>query len=117
MAEASYRQALIDERRTSPKHTTTWGTFLRSRTGSRKPKQVCTGPYAIKPDYTEAHYNLGNALKEQGRLAEAEASYARALIIAPHYAKAHNNLGNVLKEQGRLAEAEVSLNMALSIRA
>ena len=26
---------------------------------------------SIKPDYSDAHYNMGNALKEQGRLEEA----------------------------------------------
>ena len=36
---------------------------------------------AIKPDYAEAHNNLGNALKELGRLDEAVASYRKALAM------------------------------------
>ena len=34
---------------------------------------------ALKPDHAEAHSNLGIALKEFGKLDEAEASYRQAL--------------------------------------
>ncbi len=53
----------------------------------------------------QAHFNLGNALRQQGRLDEAIAHYQQALQIRPQYADPHNNLGNVLWRQGRLAEA------------
>ena len=46
----------------------------------------------LKPDYAEAHINLGNALKDQGRLAEAEAMYRRAIDLKPDFAKAHSAL-------------------------
>jgi protein O-GlcNAc transferase len=49
----------------------------------------------LKPDYAEAHNNLGNALNDQGKLDEAVACYRRALELKPDYAEAHNNLGNV----------------------
>jgi Flp pilus assembly protein TadD len=58
----------------------------------------------LKPDYAEAHSNLGNTLKELGRLDEAEASYNQAIALKPDYAEAHSNLGNTLKELGRLDE-------------
>jgi Flp pilus assembly protein TadD len=51
----------------------------------------------MKPDYAEAHSNLGVTLKELGRLDEAEASYRQAIALKPDYAEAHNNLGNTLK--------------------
>ena len=70
----------------------------------------------IKPDFAEAYYNLGNTLQTQGRLAEAEAGYGRALRIKPDYAEAHNNLGVTLQEQGRLAEAEAGYRRALENR-
>ncbi len=38
---------------------------------------------AIKPDFAEAHSNLGNTLKELGRTDEALGSYRRALDIDP----------------------------------
>jgi len=35
----------------------------------------------LKPDFTEAHNSLGNALRAQGRLQEAVASYQQALCL------------------------------------
>lgn len=52
-----------------------------------------------------AHNNLGTALKDQGRIAEATRHYHEALRIFPGYAKAHNNIGAAMEDQGRIAEA------------
>ena len=52
----------------------------------------------IKPDFAEAHCNLGNMLKELGRLSEAENYLNQSIALKPEYAEAHNNLGSVLKE-------------------
>ena len=52
-----------------------------------------------------AYNNLGNALKNQGKIPEAIKHYTEALRIRPNYAKAHNNLGNALKNQGKIPEA------------
>ena len=71
---------------------------------------------AIKPDYAEAYYNMGNALKEQGKLEEAIEAYNKALAIKPDYADAYNNMGNALKEQGKLEEAIEAYNKALAIK-
>jgi Tfp pilus assembly protein PilF len=49
---------------------------------------------SLKPDYTEAHFNLGNAFKELGQLEDAVKSYEKALSLKPDHANAHNNLGN-----------------------
>ena len=54
----------------------------------------------LKPDFAEAHNNLGVAFKNQRKLDEAVACYRRALELKPDYAEAHNNLGNALKDQG-----------------
>ena len=55
----------------------------------------------IKPDYAEAYNNMGNALREQGKIDEAIEAYTKALTIKPDYAEAHNNMGNAFQEQGR----------------
>jgi tetratricopeptide (TPR) repeat protein len=70
----------------------------------------------LKPDFAEAHYNLGNSLNELGRLDEAETSYTRAIALKPDYAEAHSNLGNTLKELGRLDEAEASFTQAIALK-
>ena len=64
-----------------------------------------SGALALKPDYAEAHNNLGNAYHERGVLGEAETNYRRAVQLRPDYIEALNNLGNVLRIQGRMAEA------------
>jgi tetratricopeptide (TPR) repeat protein len=40
----------------------------------------------LKPDHTHAHFNWGNALAQQGKLAEAIAHYQQALQIRPDHA-------------------------------
>ncbi|HZW13187.1 MAG TPA: methyltransferase domain-containing protein [Noviherbaspirillum sp.] len=47
---------------------------------------------AHAPNIPEVHNNLGTVLKEQGRLAEAHATFERALALRPDYASAHSNL-------------------------
>ena len=54
-------------------------------------------------------------MKDQGKLAEAVASYRRALELNPDFAEAHNNLGTTLKDQGKLAEAVASYRRALEL--
>ncbi len=78
--------------------------------------ELITKALAIKPGYTEAHNNLGNALQDLGKSDEALASYQKAIAIKPDYADAHNNLGNVFKAQARLDEASASYRKALAIK-
>jgi Flp pilus assembly protein TadD len=70
----------------------------------------------LKPDYPEAHSNLGNTLQELGSLEEAEACYKQAIALKPDYPEAHSNLGNTLKELGRLDEAEASYKQAIALK-
>jgi tetratricopeptide (TPR) repeat protein len=44
-----------------------------------------------------AHYNLGNALKDQGRMEEALNEYRETVRIRPSSADAHNNIGIILE--------------------
>jgi len=59
------------------------------------------------------HYVMGRLCQDDGRLAEAEAHYRRALSLKPDHAKAHNNLGAVLQMQGQLQAAVESYRRAL----
>jgi tetratricopeptide (TPR) repeat protein len=48
-----------------------------------------------RPDYAEAHHNLGSALFELGRLAEAVKHYEETLRLAPNFPNARENLARV----------------------
>jgi len=71
---------------------------------------------SLKPDYAEAHFNLGVVLKVSGRPNLAVESYKKAIELLPNYLGAHNNLGNALKQIGRLEEAVISYQNAIAIK-
>ena len=60
--------------------------------------------------------NLGTALQEQQRYAEAIRHHERAIQLAPDYAPAYNNLGAALRASGRADEAIASYQKALALR-
>jgi len=70
----------------------------------------------IKPDYAEAHLNLGNILAARGQADEAIAQFRMALEFDPDNVKAHNNLGHVLAAKGQVNEAIIQYRMALKIK-
>ena len=69
----------------------------------------------IEPNNYKIHNNLGNALKELGKLEEAATCYRQAIKIKPDYTKAHFNLGNILNVFGKYKEAIRILLLALKI--
>lgn len=60
--------------------------------------------------------NLGNVLTQKGRLAEAEASFNKAIQHRPNMADVHYNLGVLLQQQNRLWEAARSYKNAIHFR-
>ena len=70
----------------------------------------------IKPDYANAYYNMGAALKDKGDLDSAIDSYKQAINIKPDYAEAYNNMGNILKDKGDLDSAIDSYKQAINIK-
>ncbi|HVI51971.1 MAG TPA: tetratricopeptide repeat protein [Candidatus Sulfotelmatobacter sp.] len=62
------------------------------------------------------HSNLGIALRELGRINEAEQSFRAALALNPDYAEALCNLGVALEELGRFTESEATCRQALELR-
>jgi tetratricopeptide (TPR) repeat protein len=72
--------------------------------------------YLIGPDYAAAHYNLGLALMQTGKIEEAIAHYQQALLIKPDYAAAHYNLGVALMQTGKIEEAIAHYQQALLIK-
>ena len=71
---------------------------------------------AKNPNSWIAYYNLGIALKEQGRLDEAISQYRQALQIKPDLIEAYNNLALVLTQQNKFTEAVDFCQQALHIK-
>jgi tetratricopeptide (TPR) repeat protein len=71
---------------------------------------------AQRPGNAFAENNLGQALFFEGRVAEAEAHYRRAVELDPGDAQAHYNLANILANDGRLAGAIAQYAQALRLR-
>jgi Flp pilus assembly protein TadD len=63
----------------------------------------------LRPDFAVAHYNLGNALRAEGKVAEAIATYREAIRLQPDRADAYCNLGRALQRNGHFQEALVEL--------
>jgi tetratricopeptide (TPR) repeat protein len=67
------------------------------------------------PQNARAHNNLAWALVPQGRTAEANAQYARAVELQPDYVTGHYDWGVALLDQGRVAEAITQLETAVRL--
>jgi serine/threonine-protein kinase len=63
-----------------------------------------------------AYRNLGRALQDQGKLAEAIAQYREAIRIKPDLAATYVDLSSALRDQGKLQEAIVELGAAIRLK-
>ncbi len=70
---------------------------------------------SLRPDFADAHSNLGALLEKQDRMDEAMACYREALHVKPDHANARYNLGHVLKALGRFSEAIDCYHQTLAI--
>ena len=70
----------------------------------------------LAPEYSEAHNNLGNLLKDQKRFAEAIQHYEASIKIFPDNPNTHNNLGTVHAMLGDIGKAETYFAKAVGIQ-
>jgi len=68
----------------------------------------------LDPNDPAAGLNLGNLLRVQSRMVEAEAAYRWAAKADPNFAPAWHNLADLLDEKGRLADAVDCVRRALT---
>ena len=68
----------------------------------------------LKPDYAEAHYNLGVVLQKNGENEDAYKSYEKAIAIKHAYPQAHNNIGMINLKNRNLNEAVKSFEWAVA---
>jgi len=71
---------------------------------------------ANSPGQYAYYCNLGNALKDQGRLDNAVEAYSKALDIETDNPETLNNLGTVLRQQGRLDDAVERYRKAIGVK-
>ena len=67
------------------------------------------------PDDAQLRFDLGTALLQQQRYAEATVQLRRLTELAPNAPEAHNVLGVALARQGQLAEAAVQFEETLAL--
>jgi protein O-mannosyl-transferase len=68
----------------------------------------------VKPDFADAHYNLGVALAGAGQLEAAVAQYRETLRLDPGFLRARLNLGSALAAGGRTPEAMDAYRQAIA---
>jgi len=71
----------------------------------------------LRPDFPEAHNNLGVAFRKQGDLDKAVESLNRALKLRGDYSEARSNRGWVYVQQKKWREARADFEQALKIDA
>ena len=70
---------------------------------------------AKHPEVARGHNNLAWALQKQGRPAEANVHFARAIELQPDYVTAHYDWGTALLDQGRAADAILQFEAAVQL--
>jgi tetratricopeptide (TPR) repeat protein len=69
----------------------------------------------LDPNHANAHYNLGTALYDQGKIEEAIAAYRQAIQLDPNRATTHYYLGVALDYQGKIEEAIAAYRQAIQL--
>src|SRR5215831_10740408 len=113
-AEALYRKALDeDPERADVLHLL--GVVAFQRGNSVAAIELIEQALPELVDLPEAHLNLGNVLRQAGRLADAVDSYRRAIALEPGYGMAHNNLACTLIDQDEFAAGLASAERAAEL--
>ena len=87
-------------------------TFLRNTEWSSN-HTLFQSAVQVSPNSAKAHFNLGNALRDEGDIPGAMAQYQHALSIHNRYVEVHYNKGILYQERGQLKLATGSYSAAL----
>ena len=69
----------------------------------------------LKPDYAEAHYNLGDAYAQLQQYKKAIEEYKQAIKLKPDFAMAHNNMGTAHYKLGEHKKAIAAYKEAIRL--
>jgi tetratricopeptide (TPR) repeat protein len=64
---------------------------------------------ALKPDFSDSHYELGRALERCGKTNDAIAQFEDSLRLNPKLFRAHYRLAILYRKRGDSAKADVAL--------
>ena len=78
--------------------------------------EACQEIISLQPNNDNAYYLLGNAQRNEGKLAEAVSSYRKAIELAPNNFYYYRNLGDILSKQGKIAAELGVYNQALKLQ-
>lgn len=78
-----------------------------------KSEQYCRQSLALRPESSQARFNLANALQAQGKLSEAETEYEAALLNEPGFVAAWSMLAQARLGLRKFDEAEAAATRAL----
>lgn len=70
---------------------------------------------AIRPNYSDAHLDLGRTYEATGRLQEAEVQMRTAEVLSPLNVRAHNTLSEFLLDRRRRKESEAEARRSVEI--
>ena len=71
----------------------------------------------LKPDFVNAHNNLGIILQKIEKFEQAEFRFKKAIELNSDYAEAHYNLGTSSQRLGKLDKAEESYKKVIELKA
>ena len=91
-------------------------TTVRRNEDYRSDYSIWSDTVAKRPMNPRAHYNLGIAVDQQGKIEEAIAHFSEALRLSPDHVDAHINLGAALFSQGRITEATTHFAEAVRLK-
>lgn len=106
-AEAVYRDAL----RLAPHHPDALHLLALCRLQHDDPAEAerhCRRAIEANPQVAMFHNTLGEAIRRQGRLEEAERAYRQALQLSPGHLDARANLGLIAEARGDIAQAALT---------
>jgi len=91
------------------------GDSLDKRDRTTDAIQAYTRAISLRPDYVEAHHNLGLLLVDEGKIEEAITHYNTALKTDPENSGVHDDLGSALSKMGKVEEAIRHFQQAIRI--
>jgi tetratricopeptide (TPR) repeat protein len=115
LAVSYFRQAAAAEP-TETRHLFALAAALRQLNRNAEAIAALRTTLTLNPDFHAAHYNLANALKDEGDVAAALPHYQAAVEIAPNNADYLGNLAAAHRALEQMDEALRTIDLAIAVK-